>query len=66
MLPYRNFVQNWQKEIEELRGKVANGNNGSLSPASNGGVEKLKEDYLQKLNVLEEQVNFYLHSDNMF
>ncbi|KAK4571936.1 hypothetical protein RGQ29_030364 [Quercus rubra] len=43
----------FQKEIEELRGKVANG---SLSPASNGGVEKLKEDYLQKLNVLEEQV----------
>lgn len=40
--------------------------NGSISPASNGSVEKLKEDYLQKLNVLEEQVCFYLHSDNMF
>uniref|UniRef100_A0A2N9FKT1 Tesmin/TSO1-like CXC domain-containing protein n=1 Tax=Fagus sylvatica TaxID=28930 RepID=A0A2N9FKT1_FAGSY len=41
----------FQKEIEELKGKLAN-----VSPASNGGVEKLKENYLQKLNVLEEQV----------
>ena len=55
------FVQNWQKEIEELKGKLAN-----VSPASNGGVEKLKENYLQKLNVLEEQVNFNLLCDNMF
>jgi hypothetical protein len=31
--------------------------NGNDSSASNDGVEKLKKDYLQKLNLLEEQVN---------
>ncbi|CAK9163619.1 unnamed protein product [Ilex paraguariensis] len=40
-----------QKEIEELRFNLAN-----ISSASDEGAEKLKGDYLQKLNVLEAQV----------
>ncbi|XP_027356855.1 kinesin-like protein KIN-4C [Abrus precatorius] len=41
----------YQIEIAELRQK-----HGNHSSASNNGVEKLKEEYLQKLNLLEEQV----------
>ncbi|KAI4307497.1 hypothetical protein L6164_030676 [Bauhinia variegata] len=41
----------YQAEIEELRQNHGNG-----SPASDIGLAKLKEEYLQKLNVLEEQV----------
>lgn len=38
-------------EIAELRKQQGND-----SSASNDGVEKLKKDYLQKLNLLEDQV----------
>ncbi|KAK6938063.1 Kinesin motor domain [Dillenia turbinata] len=41
-----------QKEIEELRYNLA-----SISSASDDGAQKLKEEYLQKLNVLEAQVS---------
>ncbi|XP_061372081.1 kinesin-like protein KIN-4C [Gastrolobium bilobum] len=41
----------YKMEIEELRQQQ-----GSDSSASNNGVEKLKKDYLPKLNLLEEQV----------
>lgn len=41
-----------QKEIEELRHDLA-----SISSTSDDGAQKLKEDYLQKLNVLEKQVS---------
>lgn len=44
----------WQVEIEELRQLHQND-----SSASNAGAEKLKEGYLQKLNVLELQVSEY-------
>ncbi|KAL3504870.1 hypothetical protein ACH5RR_034711 [Cinchona calisaya] len=40
-----------QKEIEELRHNLAN-----ISSTSDDSAQKLKEDYLQKLNVLESQV----------
>ncbi|KAI6689224.1 hypothetical protein NL676_026052 [Syzygium grande] len=40
-----------QKEIEELRGKLSNA---SVTP--NDSMRKIKEGYLRKLNVLEEQV----------
>ncbi|KAH7849370.1 hypothetical protein Vadar_016870 [Vaccinium darrowii] len=40
-----------QKEIEELRYNLEN-----ISSTSGEGAQKLKEDYLQKLNVLESQV----------
>lgn len=40
-----------QKEIEELRHSLAN-----ISSTSDEGASKLKEEYLQKLNVLEAQV----------
>ncbi|XWS14910.1 hypothetical protein CRYUN_Cryun35bG0049400 [Craigia yunnanensis] len=40
-----------QKEIEELRHNLAN-----ISSTSDDGAQKLKEEYLQKLNVLESQV----------
>ncbi|KAJ6930352.1 kinesin-like protein KIN-4C [Populus alba x Populus x berolinensis] len=40
-----------QKEIEELRYNLAN-----ISSTSDDGAKKLKEDYLQKLTVLEAQV----------
>ncbi|XP_058221259.1 kinesin-like protein KIN-4C isoform X1 [Rhododendron vialii] len=40
-----------QKEIEELRYNLEN-----MSSTSDEGAQKLKEDYLQKLNVLESQV----------
>ncbi|XWS23987.1 hypothetical protein CRYUN_Cryun28dG0062500 [Craigia yunnanensis] len=40
-----------QKEIEELRHNLAN-----ISFTSDTGAQKLKEEYLQKLNVLESQV----------
>lgn len=42
-----------QKEIEELRGNLVN-----ISSASDDGAQKLKEEYLQKLNLLEAQVQF--------
>ncbi|KAK6940261.1 Kinesin motor domain [Dillenia turbinata] len=41
-----------QKEIEELRYNLA-----SISSTSDDGAQKLKEEYLQKLNVLEAQVS---------
>ncbi|ONK69479.1 uncharacterized protein A4U43_C05F23380 [Asparagus officinalis] len=41
-----------QKEIEDLHSKLSN-----ISSASDGGAQKLKEDYLQKLNMLEAQVS---------
>ncbi|XP_022773083.1 kinesin-like protein KIN-4C isoform X2 [Durio zibethinus] len=41
----------FQKEIVELRHNLAN-----ISSASDDGAQKLKEAYLQKLNVLEAQV----------
>ncbi|CAJ2641139.1 unnamed protein product [Trifolium pratense] len=41
----------YQAEIVELKKQ-----NGNDSSASNDGVEKLKKDYLQKLNLLEDQV----------
>ncbi|KAE8731288.1 P-loop containing nucleoside triphosphate hydrolases superfamily protein isoform 2 [Hibiscus syriacus] len=40
-----------QKEIEDLRHNLAN-----ISSTSDAGAQKLKEEYLQKLNVLETQV----------
>ncbi|XP_043711239.1 kinesin-like protein KIN-4C [Telopea speciosissima] len=40
------------KEIEDLRSNLAN-----ISSASDDGAQKLKEEYLQKLNVLEVQVS---------
>ncbi|XP_041019613.1 kinesin-like protein KIN-4C isoform X4 [Juglans microcarpa x Juglans regia] len=40
------------KEIEELRHNLAN-----ISSTSDDGAQKLKEDYLQKLNILESQVS---------
>ncbi|KAJ9674016.1 hypothetical protein PVL29_023520 [Vitis rotundifolia] len=40
-----------QTEVEELRNNLAN-----ASVASDDGVRKIKEDYLRKLNDLEEQV----------
>ncbi|OMO50768.1 hypothetical protein CCACVL1_30271 [Corchorus capsularis] len=40
-----------QKEIEELRNNLAN-----ISSTSDDGAQKLKSEYLQKLNVLEAQV----------
>ncbi|KAK4770489.1 hypothetical protein SAY87_031021 [Trapa incisa] len=39
-----------EKEIEELRGNLAN-----ISSTSDDGAQKLKEEYLQKLNFLEAQ-----------
>ncbi|XP_027368410.1 kinesin-like protein KIN-4C [Abrus precatorius] len=41
-----------QKEIEELRCNLAN-----ISSTSGDGAQKLKEEYLQKLNALEAQVS---------
>ncbi|PON91611.1 Kinesin-like protein [Trema orientale] len=41
-----------QREIDELRHNLAN-----ISSASDDGAQKLKEDYLHKLNVLEAQVS---------
>ncbi|KAJ0085394.1 hypothetical protein Patl1_08660 [Pistacia atlantica] len=41
-----------KKEIEELRHNLAN-----ISSTSDDGAKKLKEEYLQKLNVLEAQVS---------
>ncbi|KAH9621896.1 hypothetical protein KSS87_019085 [Heliosperma pusillum] len=41
-----------QKEIEDLRHKL-----GNISSTSDDGAQKLKEDYLHKLNVLESQVS---------
>lgn len=40
-----------QKEIEDLRSNIVN-----ISSASGDGAQKLKEEYLQKLNILESQV----------
>lgn len=48
------YVVNYQKEIEELRYNLEN-----MSSTSDEGAQKLKEDYLQKLNVLESQVNLH-------
>lgn len=42
----------WQTENAELK-KLK----GDDSSDSNDGVEKLKKEYLQKLNLLEDQVN---------
>ncbi|XP_042027796.1 kinesin-like protein KIN-4C [Salvia splendens] len=46
-----NEILTQQNEIEELRRKHAN-----ISSNSDDSAQKLKEDYLQKLNVLEKQV----------
>lgn len=40
-----------QREIEELKHNLSN-----ISSTSGDGAQKLKEDYLHKLNVLEGQV----------
>lgn len=40
-----------QKEIEALRHNLSN-----ISSSSDDGAQKLKEDYLHKLNLLEGQV----------
>lgn len=42
----------WQREIEGLRQNLA-----SIPSAPGDGAKKLKEEYLQKLNTLETQVN---------
>lgn len=49
------FAVNWQKEIEDLRSNLAN-----ISSASGDGAQKLKEDYLQKLTLLEAQASLEL------
>lgn len=41
-----------QREIDKLRHNLAN-----ISSTSDDGAQKLKEDYLQKLNILESQVS---------
>jgi hypothetical protein len=55
-IPISIFVVNAQKEIEELRYNLAN-----ISSTSDDGAKKLKEDYLQKLTVLEAQVSLHRH-----
>lgn len=45
----------WQKEIEDLKFNLTN-----ISSTSDDGAQKLKQDYLQKLNALEAQVICYL------
>lgn len=58
------FLVMWQKEIEELRGKLSNA---SVTP--NDSMRKIKEGYLRKLNVLEEQVIFssvFFFVENIF
>lgn len=54
-VPYISSGENWQKEIEELKDKL-----GNVSSTLTDSAQKLKEDYLQKLTVLEDQVNFGL------
>lgn len=49
---YSCFGDNLQKEIEELRYKLSN-----VPSTTTYSAEKVKEDYLQKLNFLEDQVN---------
>lgn len=51
-----SIVVTWQKEIEELRHNLSN-----ISTAPGDSAQKLKEEYLQKLNILEAQVYFELH-----
>lgn len=51
-----SIVVTWQKEIEELRHNLSN-----ISSAPGDSAQKLKEEYLQKLNILEAQVYFELH-----
>lgn len=46
----------WQKEVEELRFKLANGSSTSCVSSA----QKLREDYIQKLTFLEDQVDFML------
>ncbi|KAG6392989.1 hypothetical protein SASPL_147219 [Salvia splendens] len=46
-----NEIWTQQKEIEELRSKHEN-----IEPNSDDSAQKLKEEYLQKLNFLEKQV----------
>lgn len=64
LLPSFNLIVNWQKEIEELRNNLAN-----ISATSDDGAQKLKNEYLQKLTVLEAQVrismvgNFLLYGN---
>lgn len=45
----------FQREIEELRCNLSN-----ISSTSDDGAQKLKQEYLQKLNFLETQVNMEL------
>lgn len=42
----------FQKEIEQLKCNLSN-----ISSTSDDGAQKLKQEYLQKLNFLETQVN---------
>ncbi|TQD69936.1 hypothetical protein C1H46_044532 [Malus baccata] len=46
------FGNDWQKEVEELRFKLANGS----STSCDSSAQKLREDYIQKLTFLEDQV----------
>lgn len=50
-----SFAYCWQKEIEKLKFNLTN-----ISSTSDDGAQKLKQDYLQKWNSLEAQVNCYL------
>ncbi|KAK4757935.1 hypothetical protein SAY87_019236 [Trapa incisa] len=52
LLEMEHEKKSLQKEIVELRGNLAN-----ISSASDDGAQKLKEEYLQKLNLLEAQVS---------
>lgn len=47
------YLVSFQKEIEELRCNLSN-----ISSTSDDGAQKLKQEYLQKLNFLETQVNW--------
>ena len=51
-LAKRSYNFNLQREIEELRHNLSN-----ISSTSGDGAQKLKEDYLHKLNLLEGQVS---------
>ena len=46
------YLVSFQKEIEVLKCNLS-----SISSTSDDGAQKLKQEYLQKLNFLETQVN---------
>lgn len=60
MIYYFEFLTSsgnyWQKEIEELRNKLAN-----VSSPSSKIIQNPKENYLQKLHVVEDQVELSLN-----